>query len=198
MQRLRREMQIVFQDPFSSLNPRMTVERLVGEGMLVHGIARRRGERRRRVIELLELVGLGEEHLPHHPRAFSGGQRQRISIARCLAVEPRLLVCDEPVSSLDVSVQAQILNLFRSLQERLGLTLLFIAHDLAVVRHLCDEVAVMYDGRIVELGTREQIYDAPKHPYTRELLLATPIPDHEAELERRRRRAAAARGDNAA
>jgi ABC-type oligopeptide transport system ATPase subunit len=192
--RLRRDMQIVFQDPYASLNPRMSVEALVTEGMLVHGLADSRGERRTRAVELLELVGLGEEHLRRHPRSFSGGQRQRISIARALAVEPKLLVCDEPVSAVDVSVQAQILNLFKDLQERLGLTLLFIAHDLAVVRHLCDRIAVMSKGRIVETGTREEIYGAPKHPYTRDLLLAAPVPDPERELERRRRRSQQAAG----
>lgn len=188
LRQLRRHMQMVFQDPYSSLNPRMTVEDLVGEGMLVHGLVKTRKERRQRVIELLNLVGLGEEHLGRHPRYFSGGQRQRISIARALAVEPKLLVCDEPVSSLDVSVQAQVLNLFKDLQARLGLTILFIAHDLAVVRHLCDRIAVMQAGKVVEISSREIIYGAPTHPYTRELLLATPIPDPKRELERHRRR----------
>jgi ABC-type oligopeptide transport system ATPase subunit len=188
LRRLRRDMQIVFQDPYASLDPRMTVEALVGEGLLVHGLRRSARARRERVVELLGLVGLGEEHLRRHPRAFSGGQRQRISIARALAVEPKLLVCDEPVSALDVSVQAQILNLFRDLQEQLGLGLLFIAHDLAVVRHLCDRVAVMRRGTIVEIGPRSQIYGDPQHPYTRELMLATPVPDPRREARRRERR----------
>jgi ABC-type oligopeptide transport system ATPase subunit len=188
LQRLRRDMQIIFQDPYASLNPRMTVEALITEGMLVHRLADSRAKRRRRASELLELVGLGEEHLRRHPRSFSGGQRQRISIARALAVEPKLLVCDEPVSAVDVSVQAQILNLFKELQEQLGLTLLFIAHDLAVVRHLCNRIAVMSQGQIVETGTRKEIYDAPQHPYTRALLHAAPGPDPEREMERRRRR----------
>jgi ABC-type oligopeptide transport system ATPase subunit len=188
LQRLRREMQIIFQDPYASLNPRMSVEALISEGMLVHQLGDSRAARRKRAIELLELVGLGAEHLRRHPRSFSGGQRQRISIARALAVQPKLLVCDEPVSAVDVSVQAQILNLFKELQEQLGLTLLFIAHDLAVVRHLCDRIAVMSQGQIVETGTREEIYGAPKHPYTRDLLLAAPVPDPEREIARRRRR----------
>ena len=188
LRELRREMQIVFQDPYASLNPRMTVEALVGEGLVVHGLAGGRGARRRRVLELLELVGLDAGHLERHPRDFSGGQRQRIAIARALAVEPRLLICDEPVSSLDVSVQAQVLNLLRGLQEQLGLSILFIAHDLAVVRFLCDEIVVMRDGRVVEAGPAHRVLREPHDPYSRALLLATPVPDPAIETRRRAER----------
>ncbi|MEU8177195.1 ATP-binding cassette domain-containing protein [Microbispora hainanensis] len=183
---LRRDMQMVFQDPYSSLNPRMTVEALVGEPLLVHGLERDRRRRRDRVVELLETVGMSAAHLDRHPRSFSGGQRQRIAIARAIAVGPRLLICDEPVSSLDVSVQAQVLNLFRDLRERLGLSILFIAHDLAVVHYLCDRVAVMEHGALVEIGTRSEIFGSPRHPYTRALLDAVPIPDPVAERARTR------------
>jgi len=182
---VRRSMQFVFQDPFSSLNPRMTVSELVGEGLIVHGIERDRSRRLDRVVETLESVGLRAEHLDRYPRSFSGGQRQRIAIARAVAVGPRVLICDEPVSSLDVSVQAQVLNLLADLRERTGISLLFIAHDLAVVRYLCDRVAVMNTGRIVEQGSRDQVYDDPKHPYTRSLLAAVPVPDPTAERARR-------------
>jgi ABC-type oligopeptide transport system ATPase subunit len=178
---LRRDMQMVFQDPYSSLNPRMTVAQLVGEGLLVHGLEPDRRARRARVTEILELVGLSAAHLERYPRSFSGGQRQRIAIARSLAVSPQLLICDEPVSSLDVSVQAQVLNLFRDLREQLGLAILFIAHDLGVVHYLCDRVAVMSRGRIVESGDRAQIFGAPQHDYTRELLAAVPVPDPATE-----------------
>jgi ABC-type oligopeptide transport system ATPase subunit len=181
---VRRQAQMVFQDPYSSLDPRMTVEQLVGEGLEIHGLARGRAARRERVIEVLRLVGLGERDLARLPHAFSGGQRQRIGIARALAVDPRLLVCDEPIASLDVSIRAQILNLFSDLRMELGVALLFIAHDLASVRYLCDRVAVMHHGRIVEIGTRSQIYEAPQHEYTRALLAATPIPDPIAERRR--------------
>jgi ABC-type oligopeptide transport system ATPase subunit len=181
---LRRDMQMVFQDPYSSLNPRMTVHALVEEGMIVHRLESDRRRRRDRVVALLETVGLAAEHLERHPRSFSGGQRQRIAIARALAVEPRLLICDEPVSSLDVSVQAQVLNLFRDLRERLNLSILFIAHDLAVVHYLCDRVAVMEQGALVEVGTRTQIYGHARHPYTRSLLDAVPIPDPAVERAR--------------
>ena len=181
---IRRRVQMVFQDPYSSLNPRMTVAELVGEGMYVHGIEPDRARRRDRTVEILETVGMGSEHLDRYPRSFSGGQRQRIAIARALAVGPDLLICDEPVASLDVSVQAQVLDLFCDLREKLGLALLFIAHDLAVVHHLCGRVAVMNSGRVVELGDREQVYTAPTHPYTRSLLDAVPVPDPAVERAR--------------
>ena len=173
---LRREMQIVFQDPYGSLNPRMRVGSIVGEGLAIHGIGTR-AERRERVAELLELVGLPPEAARRHPHEFSGGQRQRIGIARALAVRPRFVVADEAVSALDVSIQAQILNLLQDLQRKLGLTLLFIAHDLRIIEHLSDRVAVMYQGKIVELATRDDIYTKPQHPYTRSLLSAIPVPD---------------------
>jgi len=173
---LRREMQMVFQDPFSSLNPRMTLLDLVGEPLLVHGVRSRR-EREERVAELLRRVGLRPEYMRRFPHAFSGGERQRIGIARALALQPRLVVADEPVSALDVSVQAQILNLLQDLQAEFRLTYLFVAHDLSVVRHISDRVAVMYVGRIVELAETEQIFTAPKHPYTAALLSAVTEPD---------------------
>ncbi len=173
---LRREMQMVFQDPFSSLNPRMTLLDLVGEPLLVHGVTSRR-EREERVAELLRRVGLRPEYMRRFPHAFSGGERQRIGIARALALRPRLVVADEPVSALDVSVQAQILNLLQDLQTEFRLTYLFVAHDLSVVRHISDRVAVMYVGRIVELAETEQIFTAPKHPYTAALLSAVTEPD---------------------
>jgi peptide/nickel transport system ATP-binding protein len=173
---LRREMQMIFQDPFASLNPRMTLLDLVGEPLYVHGVRRRR-EREERVAELLRRVGLRPEYMRRFPHAFSGGERQRIGIARALALQPRLVVADEPVSALDVSVQAQILNLLQDLQAEFRLTYLFVAHDLSVVRHISDRVAVMYVGRIVELAETERIFTAPKHPYTAALLSAVPEPD---------------------
>jgi len=173
---LRRRMQIIFQDPIGSLNPRMTVGTIVGEALTVHGIARGR-ERNRRVGELLERCGLSPSHMSRYPHEFSGGQRQRIGIARALALNPDLIVCDEPVSALDVSIQSQILNLLKDLQREMRLSYLFIAHNLAVIEHFSDSVAVMYLGRIVETASAEAIYRSPKHPYTQALLSAVPEPD---------------------
>ena len=183
MRALRREMQIVFQDPYSSLDPRATVGDSIAEGLRAHGTPSR--ERRARVLDALDLVGLEPYHAQRYPHQFSGGQRQRIGIARALAVEPRFLVADEPVSALDVSIQSQILNLLRDLQARLDFTLVFVAHDLAVVEHLCDRVAVMYLGRIVEIGTRDRVFGAPQHPYTEALLAAIPVADPERTRQRR-------------
>ena len=171
---LRKDMQIVFQDPYSSLHPRMTVRQIIEEPMRIRGLYTGPGQREKRVKELLGMVGLNETHMNRYPHEFSGGQRQRIVIARALATEPKLIICDEPVSALDVSVRAQILNLLRELQEKLGLTYLFISHDLSVVEYLCDRVAIMYLGQMVELGDTETIFNHPLHPYTKALLSAAP------------------------
>jgi len=177
MEQMRKAVQLVFQDPYSSLNPRKTVMEILGRPLAVHGLAKGWVERRSRVLELLNLVGLGTEHIDRYPHEFSGGQRQRIAIARALSVDPELIICDEPVSALDVSIQAQVLNLFRELQERFSLTYLFIAHDLSVIRHISDRVAVMYVGKIVEVGPAREIFARPKHPYTKALLAAVPEAD---------------------
>jgi peptide/nickel transport system ATP-binding protein len=181
---IRRNLSVVFQDPLASLDPRLPVGDILVEGLRTHGVARER--RNRRVGELLRLVGLGPEHANRYPQDFSGGQRQRIAIARALALEPRLIVLDEPVSALDVSIRAGVINLLEELRERLGLAYLFVAHDLSVVRHIADRVAVMYLGRIVEIGTVGAVFDTPAHPYTEALLSAIPLPDPHRERARRR------------
>src|SRR6185436_15288014 len=183
LRRLRRDMQIIFQDPYSSLNPRMTVGQIVEEPLTIHRIADKR-ERRARVDELLGLVGLEPAHSGRYPHEFSGGQRQRIGIARALALNPRFIVCDEPVSALDVSVQAQVVNLLQDLQEQLGLTYLFISHGLSVVEHISNRVGIMYLGKLVEVASSEEIFRNAQHPYTRALLSAIPVPDPDARRER--------------
>jgi len=185
LRRMRRRMQMIFQDPYASLNPRMTVGNIIGEPLEVHNILKGK-ERRERVQELLEVVGLNPYFVNRYPHEFSGGQRQRIGVARALAVQPDFIVCDEPISALDVSIQAQIINLLEELQSKFGLTYLFIAHDLSVVRHISDRVAVMYLGKIVELTTRDELYNNPLHPYTKALLSAVPIPDPVVEEKRQR------------
>jgi oligopeptide transport system ATP-binding protein len=185
MRRMRRKMQMIFQDPYASLNPRMSVGRIVAEPLVVHNIGTKR-ERRERVADLLDLVGLNPYFVRRYPHEFSGGQRQRIGLARALALNPSFIVADEPISALDVSIQAQVVNLLEKLQDELGLTYLFIAHDLSMVRHLCNRVAVMYLGKIVEIAESEELYTNPLHPYTQALLSAVPVPDPAVEEKRQR------------
>jgi peptide/nickel transport system ATP-binding protein/oligopeptide transport system ATP-binding protein len=177
LKQLHRKVQIIFQDPYSSLNPRKTVGSIISDPYIIHGMYTGEGERKKQVQELMDRVGLNPEHYNRYPHEFSGGQRQRIGVARAIALEPKLLIADEPVSALDVSIQAQVLNLLRSLQREMGLTLVFIAHDLSVVRHMCDRVAVMYLGKVVELAPSDELYKFPRHPYTGALMSAVPVPD---------------------
>ncbi len=186
LRRLRRDMQVIFQDPFSSLNPRMSVEQIVSEPFVIHGVLTDPAERRKRLNHLLDVCGIARSHLSRHPHEFSGGQRQRVGIARALALNPKLVVADEPVSALDVSIQAQILNLLKDLQAEFHLTYVFISHDFSVVRHLCSRIAVMYLGKIVETAESESLFNDPQHPYTEALLSAVPVPDPSVEARRRR------------
>jgi oligopeptide/dipeptide ABC transporter ATP-binding protein len=183
---LRRDMQMIFQDPYSSLNPRKTVGSIIGEPFIIHDVERSEDKRKRRVQELMDLVGLNPEHYNRFPHEFSGGQRQRIGVARAIALKPKLVVADEPVSALDVSIQAQIINLLEELQDELNLTIVFIAHDLSVVRHVCDRIAVMYLGKIVELADADALFEHPRHPYTGALLSAVPVPDPRLAREKQR------------
>ena len=186
LRQMRRRMQMIFQDPYASLNPRMTVGSIVGEPLDVHQLGNSKTDRQERVRELLEIVGLNPYFVNRYPHEFSGGQRQRIGVARALAVNPSFIVCDEPISALDVSIQAQVINLLEDLQQDLQLTYLFIAHDLSVVRHISDRIAVMYLGKIVELAERTELYESPRHPYTEALLSAVPVPDPVVEAKRQR------------
>lgn len=186
LMKVRRKAQMIFQDPYASLNPRWTVSSIISEPLRVHGLLSNQKARDERVKELLELVGLNARHINRFPHEFSGGQRQRIGIARALASDPLFIVCDEPISALDVSIQAQVVNLLEKLQDQLGLTYLFVAHDLSMVRHICDRVSVMYLGVMVELAERDELYENPQHPYTKALLSAVPVPDPRKERERKR------------
>lgn len=186
LKKFNRKMQMIFQDPYASLNPRMTVKDIIAEGIDIHGLAKNKEDRLNRVYELLETVGLNREHANRFPHEFSGGQRQRIGIARALAVDPEFIIADEPISALDVSIQAQVVNLLKKLQKEKGLTYLFIAHDLSMVKYISDRIGVMYHGRIVELTTSEELYAHPVHPYTKSLLSAIPLPDPDYERNRKR------------
>lgn len=186
LKKFNRKMQMIFQDPYASLNPRMTVADIIAEGIDIHGLASNSQERMNRVHELLETVGLNKDHATRYPHEFSGGQRQRIGIARALAVDPEFIIADEPISALDVSIQAQVVNLMKKLQDEKGLTYLFIAHDLSMVKYISDRIGVMYFGKIVELASSDELYNNPMHPYTKSLLSAIPLPDPESERTRKR------------